>query len=89
MDNQNLQMNVNLQDTAEIKCDKCEHTVFNQSFFLRSVSRFITGGPQDSVIPMAVFACAKCGHVNDMFVPKIPEKTENDSPKNSPFTIVK
>lgn len=89
MDNQNLQMNVSLEDTMEIKFEKCEHTVFNQSFLLRGVSRFITGGTQDSIVPVAVFSCNSCGHVNDMFIPKLPEKTEDNTSKISPFTIIK
>ena len=63
--NNQMQMNINLEDTTEIKCEKCDSNVFNQSVMLRGISRFITGTQQDGVMPIPVFSCAKCGHVNE------------------------
>lgn len=92
--NNQMQMNINLEDTTEIKCEKCEHNVFNQGVLLRSISRFITGTQQDGVMPIPVFYCAKCGHVNEQFMPKTKPaedtvSVEDVTPKKSPFTIVR
>jgi lysophospholipase L1-like esterase len=35
--------------------------------FLRKASKFITGTPQDSIIPVPTFICAQCGKVNEEF----------------------
>lgn len=89
-----MQMNISLEDTTEIKCEKCESNVFVQGVMLRSVSRFITGTAQDGIMPIPVFSCAKCGHVNSQFLPKqkpaeeLPSVTD-ETPKKSPFTIIR
>lgn len=65
-----VKMNINLEDTTEITCDKCGSATFHEAVLLRSISRFITGTAQDGMMPIPVFACNKCGHVNDRFLPQ-------------------
>jgi len=46
---------------------------------LRKASRFITGTAQDALIPIPVFACSKCGHVNEEFLPsQLKQQTEEE-----------
>ena len=61
------QMNVNFSQTTPIKCDKCGNTTFKQTMMLRRVSRLISPTGQEAIIPVAVFACEKCNHVNEEF----------------------
>jgi len=70
MTQKELNMNVSLKDTTPISCDECQHEVFIEGVILRKVSRFVTGTSQDAVMPIPVFTCSKCGHVNDHFMPK-------------------
>ena len=65
-----VKMNINLEDTTEITCDECGSTTFHEAVMLRSISRFITGTAQDGMMPIPVFACDKCGHVNARFLPQ-------------------
>jgi hypothetical protein len=37
---------------------------------IRKASKFITGTPQDALIPIPVFACAKCKHINEDMLPQ-------------------
>ena len=37
---------------------------------LRTASKFVTGTPEDAIVPIPVFACDKCGHINEKFIPK-------------------
>lgn len=60
---------LSLNQTAEVVCDSCKNTTFTEAMFLRKASRFITGQPKDSYVPIPVFICAACGHANDEFVP--------------------
>lgn len=69
-------MQLSLKDTKAIKCEECESEIFNQVALLRRVSRFVTGTPDDQVVPIPVFACAKCGHVNKEFLPELPENNK-------------
>jgi uncharacterized Zn finger protein len=67
---QEVNMNVALKDTTAIKCEECENEVFQEGVLLRKVSRFMTGTAQDALMPIPVFTCSKCGHVNADFMPK-------------------
>lgn len=70
MTQKELNMNVSLKDTTAINCEECEWEIFTEGIMLRKISRFVTGTTQDALMPIPVFACAKCGHVNKDFLPK-------------------
>jgi len=61
------QMNVDMSQTSEMKCEKCENNTFKQTIMLRKMSAIVSPNGQETIIPMAVFACETCGHVNDEF----------------------
>jgi uncharacterized Zn finger protein len=67
---QEINMNVALKDTTPILCEECQGEVFQEGVLLRRVSRFMTGTSQDALMPIPVFACSSCGHVNEDFLPK-------------------
>lgn len=70
-----LQMNVDFsQTTAEI-CGSCGNDTFTQVFKIRKLSALLSPHGKETMIPMQVFACAKCGYINDVFLPK---NTENN-----------
>lgn len=68
--NQQIKLNIKLDQTTPIVCDKCESSTFQPALMLRKVSKFLSGTPQDGIIPVEVFACMTCGHINDEFQPK-------------------
>ena len=63
------QMNISLDKTTGVTCDSCKNNIFQEGVMLRKASRFLTGTSQDALIPIPVFTCTKCGHVNDEFLP--------------------
>lgn len=65
------QMKLGIQDTEEIRCEKCGHNVFEEGVMLRRVSALITGQGKPGVVPIPTFQCASCGHVNKEFLPVI------------------
>jgi uncharacterized Zn finger protein len=69
MSQQQMNMNISLDKTTELVCDECGNHSFQEVVLLRKASRFITGTAQDAMIPIPVFACSKCGHVNEEFLP--------------------
>jgi uncharacterized Zn finger protein len=64
------QLNIGLDKTIAASCDECQNEVFQEGVLLRKASRFLTGTSQDAIIPIPVFMCSKCGHVNEEFLPK-------------------
>jgi uncharacterized Zn finger protein len=69
MSQEQVNLNITLDKTAAVSCDECSHEVFQEGVMLRKASRFITGTAQDAIIPIQVFTCTKCGHVNEEFLP--------------------
>jgi uncharacterized Zn finger protein len=63
-------LHVSLDKTTAMTCDECGHEVFQEGMMLRKVSKFLTGNPQDGLVPIPVFMCTKCGHINQEFLPK-------------------
>ena len=61
------QMNIDMSQTSEMKCDKCENSTFKQTMLLRKMSAIVSPNGQEAIIPVAVFACEACGHVNEEF----------------------
>jgi uncharacterized Zn finger protein len=64
-------LNINLYDAPYIECESCAGSVFEEKMMIKKVSKFMTGEAQDSIVPIPVIACAKCGHVNELFRPKV------------------
>lgn len=73
-----MQVNIPLSKTTGVVCEECGNTSFQEALMLRKVSRFLTGDTQDGVMPIATFACIKCGHVNQEFYPKELIKNEQE-----------
>jgi uncharacterized Zn finger protein len=69
MSQEQINMNITLDKTSGVSCDECGNEVFQEGVLLRKASRFITGTAQDAIIPISVFTCSKCGHVNEEFLP--------------------
>jgi hypothetical protein len=42
---------------------------------LRKASKFLTGTAQDALIPIPVFYCSKCQHINSDMMPKLDAPT--------------
>ena len=64
------QLNVDFKQTLPVTCDECGHTYFDQALVIRKASGILTGTGQPSYVPIPVFACKSCGHVNSEFLPK-------------------
>ena len=65
------QPQINPADLPYIECESCGHQVFEEKMMIKKVSKLLTGNPTDSIMPVPVIACSKCGHVNELFMPKV------------------
>ena len=61
------QQTIDMSQTTPIKCDKCENQTFKQTLLIRKMSALVAPNGQETIIPIGVFACEKCGHVNSEF----------------------
>ena len=62
-----MQEQIDLSKTSPLKCEHCENQTFKQTLLLRKMSALASPTGQEAIIPMQVFACEKCGHVNKEF----------------------
>jgi hypothetical protein len=76
---QQMMIMKHLKDSTGVKCEKCEHQVFLESYVIRKISKILVGSPSDVVVPVPIFTCAACGHVNEDFRPKEFELDETPS----------
>ena len=60
-------LDVDMSKTTAYICEECEHDVFNMRYKMRKLSSFVSPSGQDAIIPIQVFSCDKCGHVNKEF----------------------
>ena len=62
-----MQEQIDISKTSAIKCEACENQTFKQSLLLRKLSALVSPNGQETLVPVQVFACEKCGHVNSEF----------------------
>ena len=68
--NQQPQMQVDLSQTTAEVCEKCENDTFHQIYKIRKLSALLSPAGKETIIPIQVFACVKCNHINSAFLPK-------------------
>jgi len=60
-----------LATATDYKCEKCDHAYFIPVVALKHLSAIMSPTGKDVNFPVQTFACAKCGYVNEEFVPKL------------------
>ncbi len=63
-------INININQTDAITCDVCGNHTFDRVTMLRRVSPLVSPTGQSAIIPIPLFACNACNHVNEEFLPK-------------------
>jgi len=69
-------LNVDFNQTTPVLCEECGSQYFKQTLAIRQVPGLLTGQREPSFVPIPVFSCDKCGHVNSDFQPKQGKKLE-------------
>ena len=63
-------LNVDFSQTTAETCESCENDTFVQVFKMRKLSALLSPTAIPTMIPISLFACSKCGHINKEFLPK-------------------
>jgi uncharacterized Zn finger protein len=64
---QDLSQTIDLSKATPICCENCGGKTFKQTLMLHKLSALVSPSGQETIVPAAVFACEKCGHVNAEF----------------------
>ena len=67
---QQPQMNVDFSQTTAECCEKCGNDSFVSVFKMRKLSALLSPTGKEARIPIPLFACSKCMHINECFLPK-------------------
>ena len=63
-------LNVDFSQTTAEVCESCGNDTFTQVFRMRKLSALLSPTGTEAMIPIQVYACAKCSHINPGFLPK-------------------
>ena len=73
------QVQVNIKDTETIVSEKCGNGLFIQSFFLKKISALVSPTGQESIVPVHVYSCGNCGHINRKLNPTLEQGEEDNN----------
>ena len=59
---------IDISKTTPIQCESCNGSTFKQTLLLRKLSALVSPSGRATIVPIAVFACEKCDHVNEDFI---------------------
>ena len=64
--NQNI--NIDLSNVDNIKCEKCENETFVPVFIIKHISALMSPTGKETMVPIQLFQCSKCHHINEKFL---------------------
>tara|TARA_R110002096_G_scaffold337554_3_gene530887 strand:+ start:2461 stop:2709 length:249 start_codon:yes stop_codon:yes gene_type:complete len=67
--NNQQQINIDPNDLEDVSCEKCEGQVFVPAFLFKKISAVLSPNGKASMIPLNIFKCDACGHINQEFIP--------------------
>jgi len=67
---QEQQVQINPNDLEDIVCDECKGQCFEPTFLFKKLSAILSPNGQETMIPLQIYRCADCGHINNVFLPK-------------------
>ena len=61
-------MQVALEDAPSVECEECQSAHFVPAFIIKQVSALVSPTGKDMLVPVQVFKCGKCSHINELFL---------------------
>jgi len=68
-DQPKTQVKIDLNDLIDIVCENCEGKFFRQVSAFKKLSALISPTGKEQILPVPVFRCDECGHINKEFLP--------------------
>jgi len=73
-DQPKAQVKLDMSDLKDIVCENCESKIFREATMFKKLSALLSPTGKEQVIPIPVFRCDDCGHINDGFLPQLKKK---------------
>ena len=55
--------------TPTVRCDACQHYIFKPGTLFKRFDAKTSPSGEEMLVPVEVYECSKCGHVNAEFMP--------------------
>ena len=62
------QLKVDLKDAVDVECEMCQNVHFVPAFIIKKIPAFVSPTGQETMVPIQVFKCGKCSHINKPFL---------------------
>ena len=59
--------NIDLTHATTLECEECKCKGFKQTLMLKKLSPLVSPSGDEMLIPVGIFACEQCGHINKEF----------------------
>ena len=69
-DQQGLNVNINPNDLEDVVCEECGSQCFEPTFLFKKLSAVLSPTGKETLIPLQIYRCQDCGHINSAFLPK-------------------
>jgi len=70
----NTKTKIDASDLDDIICDECGGKIFRQASMFKRLSALLSPTGKEQIVPIPVFRCDDCGHINNEFLPKSQKK---------------
>jgi uncharacterized Zn finger protein len=64
---ESIKPKIDLREQPTVSCEKCGSNFFKEVTMIKKVSKLLTGGGEDTIVPFPTYMCNDCGHVNKEF----------------------
>ena len=61
-------INIDLSNVKNITCEECGNQTFIPAFIIKHVSALMSPTGQETMVPIQLFKCSECGHINEKFL---------------------
>ena len=58
-----------IERATTVTCEMCDSHTFKQSYVIKRLSAIMSPTGEEAVIPVQVFQCGSCDHINSDFLP--------------------
>ena len=66
----NAQIKLDYNDLEDLVCEHCGSKFFRQVNAFKKISALVSPTGKQQIVPIPVFRCDECGHINKEFLPK-------------------
>lgn len=66
----NKQAKPDFSQALDYVCEQCGNKAFVAQYLIKKFSALLSPTGEEALVPIQVFSCAKCGHINSDFIPE-------------------